>query len=408
MCGIAGIFGLNWEQGTLNEMIKSQRHRGPDANGIWIAPSRAAGLGHNRLSIIDLSDAGRQPMANNDGHLHIVFNGEIYNYLELRAELASYPYRSKSDTEVILAAYERWGESCLDRLIGMFAFLLWDEREQKLLAARDRFGVKPLNYSLRPDGTLLVASEIKALHGAGIEKLPDAITWATYLREGLLAHSERTFWEGISALPAGHVLIWQDGRSRIRKWYDLKERIGQEYDTRSPEEVQEEYLALATESVRLRFRSDVPVGINLSGGLDSSTLLGLVQNVQGVESDVKAFTSITGDARYDELIWCRQMLEHTKHPSIVCPLSPDEVPALASSVQYHQDEPFAGLPTLTYATIFERARADGVIVLLDGQGMDEQWGGYDYYTAALGGRSPAIVQGTKESPVRPDCLLPRF
>jgi asparagine synthase (glutamine-hydrolysing) len=167
---------------------------------------------------------------------------------------------------------------------------------------------------------------------------------------------------------------------------------------------------LLTDSVKLRFRADVPVGINLSGGLDSSTLLGLVQRVQGADSTVKAFTFTTGDERYDELPWVRQMLAHTQHPVVVCELSANEVPALAASVQAHQDEPFGGLPTLAYAKIFERARQEGVIVLLDGQGMDEQWAGYDYYHRALSDtpQTANIVQGSKDSPVRPECLTPEF
>ncbi|MGH9902311.1 MAG: asparagine synthetase B family protein, partial [Pyrinomonadaceae bacterium] len=154
MCGIAGIFGRGWGREQLQSMVARQRHRGPDADGTYFDPSGTAALGHNRLSIIDLSAAGRQPMSNHDGRLWIVFNGEIYNYPELRAQLGDYPYRSQTDTEVILAAYERWGAACLDRFVGMFSFLIWDERERKLFAARDRFGVKPLYYHRRPDGAL--------------------------------------------------------------------------------------------------------------------------------------------------------------------------------------------------------------------------------------------------------------
>ncbi len=408
MCGIAGIFGSGWERGQLEAMVASQRHRGPDSQGIWRDSGGIAGLGFNRLSIIDLSAAGRQPMASRDGRFWIVFNGEIYNYLELRAELDDYPYRSNTDTEVVLAAYERWGEGCLDRFIGMFAFLLWDEAEKSLIAVRDRFGVKPMNYHERPDGTLWVASEIKALHAAGVPVCPDSKTWAAYLTFGLCDHSERTFWDGIRSLPPGHLLTWRRGETRVRCWYDLPERVGSEWDERSDEEVREEYLALLTESVCLRFRSDVPVGINLSGGLDSSTLLGLVQAVQGPESRVKAFTFTTGDPRYDELPWVRHMLERTRHPSIVCALAPEDVPALAESVQTHQDEPFGGLPTLAYARLFERARGEGVIVLLDGHGMDEQWAGYDYYRCALDGGEAETVQGVTQSPVRAECLTPEF
>ncbi|MEO6726311.1 MAG: asparagine synthase (glutamine-hydrolyzing) [Blastocatellia bacterium] len=406
MCGISGIFGSNYSPARLEAMIASQHHRGPDACDSYLSPAGFAGIGHNRLSIIDLSPAGRQPMSNHDGSLQIVFNGEIYNYLELRAELGDYPYRSQSDTEVLLAAYEKWGEACLDRLVGMFAFLLWDERSQTLFAARDRFGVKPLYYHHATDGTLRAASEIKALHASGISPFPDETTWATYLTYGFYDHSERTFWQDVRSLPPGHSMTWCDGKLRVKCWYDLAALAAAGEDTRSLKEVEEEYLSLLIESVRLRFRSDVPVGINLSGGLDSSTLLGVVQAVQGSESSVRAFTFVCGDPYYDELPWVGQMLERTQHPLTVCRLTAEDVPALADSVQMSQDEPFGGLPTLAYARVFEQARAQGVIVLLDGQGMDEQWAGYDYYSPSL--NEAATVQGAKESPIRPHCLKQDF
>ena len=408
MCGIAGIVGPSPNRDRLRAMVLSQGHRGPDAEGTYRSPCGTALLGHNRLSIIDLTPNGHQPMPSADGRFWIVFNGEIYNYLELRAQLGDYHYHSNTDTEVVLAAFQKWGAACLDRFIGMFAFAIWDEKERRLFAARDRFGVKPLNYHYDSDGTLMWASEIKALHAAGVAAEPDAIAWSSYFTYGLSDHSERTFWEGIKALPAGHFLTWEDGRMQISKWYDLAERSGFEFDQRPSEIVEEEYSALLTESVRLRFRSDVPVGINLSGGLDSSTLLGLVQTVQGPDSDIKAFTYITGDPRYDELPWVRQMLTQTKHPSVVCLLDEASVPLLADSVQAHQGEPFGGLPTLAYARLFELARANGVIVLLDGQGMDEQWAGYDYYHNADRKTATHLVQGTTDRPVRPECLTPEF
>ena len=414
MCGISGITGSGWHEEQLTAMVASQHHRGPDDTAIYVDPSSKIGLGHNRLRIIDLSPAGRQPMSNHDGTLWIVFNGEIYNYLELRSELSDYPYRSKTDTEVILVAYERWGEKCLDHFLGMFSFLIWDCRNQRLFAARDRFGVKPLHYHLDSKGTLFVASEIKALHAAGLAAQPDLITWATYLTYGLYGHSERTFWDDIRSLPAGHAMYWQDGRLQIWCWYDLAERAGSELDRRPSEIVREEYLAILLESLRLRFRSDVPIGVNLSGGLDSSILLGLVQATQGPKSDVKAFTFVTGIPEYDELPWVRQMLAQTRHPSVVCLLSPEDVPELARSVQRFEDEPFGGLPTLAYARLFERARHEGVIVLLDGQGMDEQWAGYEYYSDLLldeNGDGKAVtgpVQGSRDPSVRPECLIPEF
>jgi len=409
VCGIAGLFGAERNKdGPLRAMVKSQRHRGPDASGTYLDPTGLGALGHNRLSIIDLSPAGRQPMSSQDERFWIAFNGEIYNYLELRAELSGYPFRTRTDTEVILAAYERWGEGCLDRFVGMFAFLLWDAREQRLFAARDRFGVKPLCYAEVPGGGLALASETGALRAAGVPLEPDEVGWATYLARGLSDYSDRTFWKPVRSLPPGHKLTWHRGCTRVASWYDLADRTGPDWDNRPLGQVEEEYLALLRESVRLRFRADVPVGINLSGGLDSSTLLGLVHAVQGSDSDVKTFTFVTGDPRYDELPWVEQMLAQTRHPSVVCRLTPEAVPELAAAAQCHQDAPFGGLPTLAYGRLFAQARLEGVIVLLDGQGMDEQWAGYDYYSAADRNRATTVVQGSREAAVKPECLMPEF
>lgn len=409
MCGIIGILGKNWKPEDLHAMILSQKHRGPDAEGFYIDSQKQVGLGQNRLSIIDLSDAARQPMSDNSGRYKIVFNGEIYNYIELKKSLESdYSFRTQSDTEVLLAAYQKWGEDCLNHLIGMFAFIIWDEIEKRAFAARDRFGVKPLYYNQKVDGTLLISSEIKALHAAGVSKIANEKTWAIYLTYGLYDHSEETFWKGIYNLPAGHKLNWSQNHLSISRWYDLAAIVGDDIDTRPEEIVKEEYYSLLKESVVFRFRSDVPVGINLSGGLDSSSLLGLVQEVQGKENDVKAFTFITGDERYDELPWVEQMLETTRHPLIPVKLQPEEIPALAASVQYHQDEPYSGIPTLAYAKLFEIAKKSGVTVLLDGNGLDEQWCGYDYYQKALDGEKAGVVQGTNDKPVRPECLAEDF
>ncbi|MBL8214273.1 MAG: asparagine synthase (glutamine-hydrolyzing) [Bryobacterales bacterium] len=393
---------------ALERMMRTQHHRGPDAHGIWMDFASGVGLAHNRLSILDVSESGNQPMNNAAGDLCVVFNGEIYNYLELRAELHDYPWRTKTDTEVLLAAYEQWGESCLQHLIGMFAFAIWDSRNNRLFAARDRFGVKPLYYHLTPEGGLYAASEIHALHAAGVPAECDVTSWATYLATGLHDHSARTFWKGVQSLPAGHSLTWQDGNLKIAGWYDLASRLGPGYDRRPLEQVAEEYEALLMDSVRLRFRSDVPVGINLSGGLDSSTLLGLVHAIHGPDNDVKAFTYTCGDPRYDELPWVRLMLQHTSHPSLVYRLRPEEVPDLAASVQAHEDGPFGGLPTLAYARLFELARSEGVVVLLDGQGMDEQWAGYEYYRQTQGSAVTGPVQGSRSQALRPECLVPEF
>jgi asparagine synthase (glutamine-hydrolysing) len=409
MCGIVGLFGKDWDIDQLEKMVYVQHHRGPDSKRIYVDPKSIAGLGHNRLSIIDLSDAGQQPMASHSGKLQIVFNGEIYNFLELKLELESeFNFITQSDTEVLLAAYQKWGEDCLDHLNGMFSFIIWDTVNKTAFIARDRFGVKPLYYHQKSDGTLLVSSEIKTLFAAGIPAEFDEKTWATYLTYGLYARPDKTFWKNIHALSPGHKLTWKNNKIKISCWYDIAERIGDSYDQRSDEEVTEEYFELMKESVKFRFRSDVPVGINLSGGLDSSSLLGLVHAIQGSNSYVKAFTFITGNEDYDELPWVGQMLAKTNHSLVVSKLSPHEVPELATDVQYYQDEPFGGIPTLAYAKIFEKARENGVIVLLDGNGMDEQWAGYDYYQSAMLDSNTSVIQGTKESPVRPECLTPEF
>jgi asparagine synthase (glutamine-hydrolysing) len=197
---------------------------------------------------------------------------------------------------------------------------------------------------------------------------------------------------------------WCRGARTTRRWYDLVARVGVELDERPIEVVSREYLDALETSVKLRFRSDVPVGINLSGGVDSSTLLGLVHAVQGGESAITAFTFVTDDERYDELPWVEAMLEHSRHPLVTCHLAAEDVPVLAARIAAIQDEPFGGLPTLAYAMLFARAREHGIIVLLDGQGIDEQWAGYDYYRST----NAPIIQGSTDPAVRVDCLAPDF
>lgn len=405
MCGVVALFHAPDPNATLARMVERLRHRGPDGNGVWLNRDAGVGLGHTRLSIVDLSAAGAQPMVSASGSLVIAFNGEIYNHVELRKELSDYPFRSRTDTEVVLAAWQRWGAACIDRLLGMFAFVIFDRDEAKLTAVRDRFGVKPLHHARLADGSVVIASEIKALRAAGIEGRPDAIAWASYLALGVSDQGMRTFVEGVETVPAGTLVTWHGDDVEIRRWYDFADRVGEEFDQRADGVVRDEYAALLADSVRLRFRADVPIGINLSGGLDSSALLALVHQVDGRDSKVKAFTFTTGDERYDELPWVRGMVENTNHALVECRLTAEEVPDLALRVTAAEEEPFGGLPTLAYAKLFERARAEDVTVLLDGQGMDEQWAGYDYYRAT--GAAP-VVQGTTDSPVRPTCLRPEF
>ena len=409
MCGIVALFNCGDPDARLGRMTECLLHRGPDGNGTWVDRHARVALGHTRLSIVDLSQAGAQPMATADGSLTITFNGELYNHVELRAELSDFPFRSRTDTEVVLAAWLKWGPACLARFIGMFAFVIWDRRDATLTAVRDRFGVKPLLYARLADGAIAVASEIKALRLAGADTSPDPIAWASYLVHGVSDQGTRTFAKGVESLPAGTLMRWQLGREPVvERWYDLAHCVGETIDDRVDSVVRDEYAALLTDAVRLRFRADVPIGINLSGGLDSSALLGLVHAVDGPDSLVKAFTFSTGDAQYDELPWVQEMLENTQHPLVDCRLTVGEVPDLARRVAAAEDEPFGGLPTLAYAKIFDRARAEGIVVLLDGQGIDEQWAGYDYYRGDANVRAAPVVQGTDQSPVRPACLRGDF
>lgn len=376
MCGISGIINHPEAKPLIHEMTAAQAHRGPDAIGTHANDLNA--LGHNRLSIIDLSENGNQPLYSTNKRYVIVFNGEVYNYIELKQKLkAHYQFTSQTDTEVILAAWLTWGEKCLHEFIGMFAFAIWDTHEHKLFAARDRFGVKPFHYSL-VNNTFLFASEIKAIHATGLvaQKANEAI-WATYFSNGLYDFNEQTFWDNIYKLPAGHSLIWQNQQLSIKQWYNLTEQLLP--DTRKQEDVEAELSYLLEDAVKLRFRADVPVGVCLSGGLDSSLLFALIQKIKGKDFPIHAFTFYTGDKRYDELPWVEQMIKDSAVIHHACKLSVDEIPALSRKISNHMDEPYGGIPTLGMSKVFEKASAFRVNVLLDGNGLDEGWAGYDYY-----------------------------
>jgi asparagine synthase (glutamine-hydrolysing) len=429
MCGIAGIIG-NYKESQLDVMLASQHHRGPDATGKYLDAEFAA-LGHNRLAIIDLSPQSNQPFKDSSGRYWIVFNGEIYNYIEIRAELQQqHDFKTESDTEVLLAAFIVYGRGCLEKLNGMFAFAIWDNQEKKLFAARDRFGVKPFCYSLF-NNTFYFSSEIKALHAAGIPKVADEKVWASYFAYGSYGMPDETFWEGIVQLPGGHFLEYENNGLTINQWYCFEEELAQQPQNLTFEQAKAQYVSLLKDSIRLRFRSDVPVGFNISGGLDSSVLLALVNlqekgnfndnfNVKNqkcfdsslsigskivtLPSKIKAYTFYTNTPDYDELPWVEKMIAKTKNPLTKVLLQADDVPDWAQKMAWQQDEPYGGIPTLAYAKIFEQARKDGVLVLLDGQGMDEQWAGYDYYTQ----ENEATIQGVQDSPYRTRMLSASF
>lgn len=403
MCGITGIVGSEATETKLAAMLHAQKHRGPDATGEFLQPETVA-LGHNRLSIIDLSDCANQPFTDHSGRYVMVFNGEIYNYLELREELrGQYDFTTQSDTEVLLAAWTIFGAAMLHKLNGMFALAIWDKETQSLFAARDRFGVKPFNYTIK-DGNLYFSSEIKAIHAAGIPALPDEKVWASYLVYGDYGQPDETFWKDIKQLPGGFWLEWHQGNLTMGQWYDFVAEVQKQPQHLSYEEAKSHYITLLKDSIALRFRADVPVGFNISGGLDSSVLLAMVNDFAHGHSHINAYTFCTGNPDYDELPWVEMMIAHTENPLQKVLLQPDEIPALAENISFHEDEPFGGVPTLAYAKLFRRARLDGVKVLLDGQGMDEQWAGYDYYTKS----DDATIQGVAGSPYKPEVLSEAF
>ncbi|RVT75894.1 asparagine synthase (glutamine-hydrolyzing) [Flavobacterium sufflavum] len=412
MCGIAGIIG-DYKESQLDEMLSSQHHRGPDATAKYFDTGFAA-LGHNRLAIIDLSAKSNQPFIDDSGRYVLVFNGEIYNYIEIKEALQDqYDFKTESDTEVLLAAFIIYGKSCLEKLNGMFAFSIWDNQEKKLFAARDRFGVKPFYYSLFHN-TFYFSSEIKALHAAGITKKPSEKVWASYFAYGSYGNPKETFWSDIVELPGGHFLEYDGKNLFLKKWYYFEEEVAKQPKNITFEQAKEQYVGLLKDSIKLRFRADVPVGFNISGGLDSSVLLALV-NLQendknqksvigNLQSAINAYTFYTNNSDYDELPWVEKMIAKTNNPLVKVLLQADEIPTLIRKMQWQQDEPFGGIPTLAYAKIFEHARKDKVLVLLDGQGMDEQWAGYDYYTQ----NNEATIQGVQDSPYKTKMLSDTF
>lgn len=408
MCGIAGILGANaTNKVAIGNMLLAQKHRGPDALQVW--EDATICLGHNRLSIIDLSEDANQPMISNCTNFVIVFNGEIYNYLEVKKQLQPhYDFKTNSDTEVLLAAYIVWGKEMLPKLNGMFSFSIWNKMENLLFAARDRFGVKPFYYSFFK-GQLYFASEIKALFAAGIPRQKNNKVWANYYAFGTYGLPTETFFENILQLPAAHYLEIRLSGSllnkdvKIFKWYDFSERIAQ-IKQFSKEELKTAYKNLLIDSVKLRFRADVPLGMNVSGGLDSSTLISLVQQHLPANKTIEAFTFYSNDKNYDELPWVNELMKNTPYHLNKVLLDYNEIPNLIEEVSYYQEEPYGGFPTLAYGLLFKKAKEKGIKVILDGQGIDEALAGYDYYH----NESNNIIQGTVSSPVRPSAINQEF
>lgn len=381
MCGIVGVYNyghpaLPLEEGTLIRMRDSMAHRGPDDAGLFLSPDGRLGLGHRRLSILDLSPLGHQPMATPDGRYRIVFNGEIYNFRELRRELEERGrrFRSQSDTEVLLALYAEYGPAMLHRLRGMFAFALWDSREERLWLVRDRIGIKPLYYTAQ-GGRFLFASEIKALLAfPGIPRqvhLPGLHHYLSFLT----TPAPLTLFEGIRKLPAGHALtVEKDGTLREEEWWDVFQGV-ERAEAADGGAAAERVLHLLRESVRYRMVSDVPFGVFLSGGIDSSTNVALMAEL--MDRPVETFSiGFSGEERYNEFGYARQIAERFGTNHRETRIGVQELIDFLPQLIHHQDEPIADPVCVPVYFVARLAKAHGVTVCQVGEGSDELFCGY--------------------------------
>jgi asparagine synthase (glutamine-hydrolysing) len=400
MCGITGFAGRG-DQVVLDRMTDILEHRGPDARGTWLKnespPDLTVGLGFRRLSIIDLSSAGNQPMCTADGRFWIVFNGEIYNFAELRRELeaAGCQFRSRTDTEALLYGYAVWGEAVLKRLNGIFAFAVWDTKEKELFAARDRLGIKPFYYT-QHDGTFLFASEIKSL--LQYPGLPRRISPAglDQFLSFLWVPDPNTMLEGIHKLPSGHALRWSAGRLVIREWWDCAHLAGGPGEG-TLEDCTAQVRRQLEISVQRQLVSDVPLGAFLSGGIDSSAVVAMMAGHErkpstytvGFTAEDLSYEIVADDVRYSRQMAGAFPLDY--HEIILNP----QVVSLLPQVVWHMDEPVADPAAISAYLICQAARKT-LTVMLNGQGGDEVFAGYPRHLAVnyarLYNRLPALVR----------------
>ena len=387
MCGIAGIFDpkqkieLNTLKTVVENMITVQAHRGPDDEGHYV--TNGVGIGACRLKILDLTQAGHMPMQDSASGCIIVYNGEVYNYKELRSELES-EFFSNTDTEVVLRSYIKWGEDCVKRFNGMFAFAIWDPKKRKIFCARDRIGIKPFYYATF-NGAFYFASEIKGLFAAGIQAKPNHQIIYDYLAGGVYEHSNQTFFDNIYQLGAGNTMtVNQDGANENPYWelsnhnQIVIEDSPSNYDSFDHQELEKEYLELLADSVKLRLRSDVPIALNLSAGLDSASLMLILNKVNRGQGILKAFNFYFGSKEFDESPYAKELTRQLGWDAEYFRITEDMVPPLTSECMFFQEQPFPGLPTLGKHFICKMARQRDVVVTLEGQGGDEIGGGYQY------------------------------
>ena len=403
MCGIAGIHSLTGapvQADPLGRMISSLHHRGPDAHGATIVGPTA--LGHARLAIIDLS-GGAQPMSNQAGFLHITFNGEIFNYRELRADLIEkgHQFQTQSDTEVILHLYEEKGEDCVDALNGQFAFAIWDDRRSRLFIARDRLGIRPF-YFTRTQNEFIFASEIKAIlcHDRvhteiDIEALDEIFTfWCSV--------APKTIFKNIHSLPPGHTMTVEKGEIRTRQYWQLD--LSKQGNELSEDQNIGQLRELLIDATRLRLRSDVPVGAYLSGGIDSSVIASMISNCS--DTPLRTFSVAFEDNEFDESLFQKEVVDFlgTEHSEVRC--TAKDIGAVFPDVVWHAESPLIRTAPAPLFILSELVQKNDFKVVLTGEGADEMLGGYDLFKEAKIRRFWAAMPGSNLRPLLLKKLYP--
>jgi asparagine synthase (glutamine-hydrolysing) len=381
MCGLVGFRSKSRFEGfrrSLLDAATSLRHRGPDDSGLYLDEKNAVGLAHRRLSIIDLSDAGRQPMSSEDGMVHLVYNGEVYNFASIKAELEKrgHSFKTGTDTEVILKAYLEWGMQCLHRFVGMFAFALWDERNKSLMLARDRLGVKPLYY-YQSSGDLAFASELKAIMAFKDLRLDIDLESLPLFLHYQYIPAPRTIFKNTYKLLPGHYLVWNGKGSRLEQyWTAPRDGEVSSRDRVDEEEWLSELDGLMRTAVRDRLISDVPLGALLSGGVDSSLVVALMQRAN--TAPVRTFTIGFRETNYDEAPFASRVAKYlgTEHTELY--VTPQEALEVIPRLPELYDEPFADSSSIPTFLVCRLARSH-ITVALSGDGGDEQFCGYVRY-----------------------------
>ena len=391
MCGIAGVYNLTKEPSS-KEVLKSKvssmidiiDHRGPDDSGVFANGNVC--LGSRRLSILDLSDLGHMPMVDKKTGNCIVHNGEVYNYLELKRSLGLNDVISNTDTEVILNAYIKLGKSCVHEFNGMFAFAIWDAQNKKLFMARDRLGIKPLFYA-KYKNKIYFSSEIKSILKAGIPFEPDMDIIYDYLVYGVYDHSEKTFFKNIKQIPAGYTLELNNNNFKLEKYWDLDPDLEININEKSKSEFNnfrttEKFLDLLSDSLQLRLRSDVPIAVHISGGLDSSVMLSGINSVLGGQKNLRAFSYYYGEDKYDEKKYAEEIIKNGNWEAEFYRFDANDVPDLTKKAMWFQEQPYPGIITLAKHKLISKSKDYGAKVILEGQGGDDIGAGYQYVFAS--------------------------